>query len=141
MPNTMMTSRHAAAHPLAPRSRRAGGLSRQARHRLTVLSLMAPTLIGIGVFFIYPLLSAFYFSFTKFNFLNPPTWVGLKNYEAMLHDPNLNKAVVNTIWLVVVMVPAQVLFGMATAVLLVGVRRGGTWYRTIFYLPALVPPV
>jgi multiple sugar transport system permease protein len=102
---------------------------------------MAPTLIGIGVFFIYPLLSALYFSFTKFNFLNPPKWVGLKNYEAMLHDTNLNKAVVNTVWLVVVMVPAQVLFGMLTAVLLVGVRRMGSLYRTIFYLPALVPPV
>ncbi len=137
-----ITSRHASnARPAVVRDRRASGLSRRTRHRLTVLSLMAPTLIGIGAFFVYPLISALYFSFTKFNLLNKPQWVGLKNYAAMFHDPNLNKAVVNTIWLVVVMVPAQVLFGMFTAVLLVGVRRMGTVYRTIFYLPALVPPV
>lgn len=138
-----ITSRHAAAggRPAIVRDRKASGLSRTARHRLTVFTLMLPTLIGIGAFFVYPLLSALYFSFTKFNLLNKPQWVGLKNYSSMLHDPNLLKAVQNTLWLVVVMVPAQVLFGLGTAVLLVGVRRFGWGYRTIFYLPALVPPV
>jgi multiple sugar transport system permease protein len=141
MANTI-TSRHAAATRSAiVRNRNAGGLSRGVRHNLTVLSLMLPTLIGIVAFFVYPLLSALYFSFTKFNLLNKPQWVGLKNYSTMLHDPNLVKAVENTLWLVVVMVPAQVLFGLGTAVLLVSIRRLSRLYRTIFYLPALVPPV
>jgi multiple sugar transport system permease protein len=134
-------SRHAATRPAIVRNRRKGGPGRRARHYVTVLSLMAPTLIGIGAFFIYPLISALYFSFTKFNLLNKPQFVGLKNYATMLHDPNLTKAVQNTLWLVVVMVPAQVLFGLGTAILLVGVRRFGGLYRTIFYLPTLVPPV
>jgi multiple sugar transport system permease protein len=102
---------------------------------------MAPTLIGIGVFFVYPLLSALYFSFTKFNLLTPPTWVGLKNYQDMLHDTNLVKAVENTLWLVAVMVPTQVLFGLGTGMLLAAIKRGSTVYRTIFFIPALVPPV
>jgi multiple sugar transport system permease protein len=138
-----ITSHHAAAGggPAIAREVRASGLSRRTRHRITVFTLMLPTLIGIGAFFVYPLLSALYFSFTKFNLLNKPQWAGLKNYETMLHDANLLKAVQNTLWLVIVMVPAQVLFGLATAVLLVGIRRFGWGYRTIFYLPALVPPV
>src|SRR5262249_2928345 len=103
MANTI-TSRHAAAtRPAIVLNRKAGGMSRRTRPNLTVLSLMAPTLIGIGAFFVYPLLSALYFSFTKFNLLNKPQWVGLKNYTTMLHDPNLVKAVENTLWLVVVM--------------------------------------
>jgi multiple sugar transport system permease protein len=122
-----------------PARRRTG--RRTLRRRLTILSFMAPTFVGIAVFFVYPLLSALYFSFTKFNLLTPPAWVGLKNYRDMLHDPNLVKAVENTLWLVAVMVPTQVLFGLGTGMLLAAIRRGGAIYRTIFFVPALVPPV
>lgn len=126
--------------PVVP-TRRPRTLSRRTRHGLTVLSLMAPALIGIAVFLVYPLLSALYFSFTRFNLLSPPVWVGLRNYGAMLHDANLLKAVENTLWLVAVMVPAQVLFGLGTGLLVASIRRGTSFYRTVFYLPALVPPV
>jgi len=96
---------------------------------------------GILIFFVYPLISAVYFSFTKFDLLTPPEWVGLKNYQGMLHDTNLIKSAKNSLWLVLVMVPAQVLFGLGTGVLLVAMKRSTTLYRTLFYLPALVPPV
>jgi multiple sugar transport system permease protein len=139
MTSTLSTPR-AAGQPtaLTPRTRT---LSRRTRHHLTVLSFMAPALVGIAVFLVYPLLTALYFSFTKFNLLTPPVWVGLRNYADMLHDPNLLKSVENTLWLVAVMVPAQVLFGLGTGLLVASVRRGTSFYRTVFYLPALVPPV
>jgi len=111
------------------------------RHRLTVAGFMAPAAVGIGVFFVYPLLSAIYFSFTKFNLLSPPEWVGLSNYRFMAHDHNLILAVKNTLWLVAIMVPARILAALATGVLLSHVKRGAGLYRTLFYLPALVPPV
>jgi multiple sugar transport system permease protein len=109
--------------------------------RLTVLSFMAPALIGIFAFFVYPLATAVYFSLNKYNLLTPPEFVGLRNYQNMLHDDNLIKSAQNTIWLVLVMVPSQVLFGLATGMLLVSMRRSAAIYRAIFYLPALVPPV
>jgi len=139
---TTTTSHHAATRELAvqPR-RRPAAFSRRTRHGFTVLSFMAPALIGILAFLVYPLLSALYFSFTRFNLLTPPTWVGLRNYGAMLHDANLLKAVENTLWLVAIMVPAQVLFGLGAGMLVASVRRGTSFYRTVFYLPALVPPV
>jgi multiple sugar transport system permease protein len=102
---------------------------------------MAPALIGIVVFFGYPLLAAVYFSLTKVSLLTPPQWIGLGNYRYMLHDPDLRQATENTLWLVVVMVPTQIVFGLLTGTLLTTMRRASPVYRTLFYLPALVPPV
>lgn len=123
---------------VAVRSRRP---RRRLRYRLTVASFMAPAMLGIAVFLIYPLLSALYFSFTKFNLLSPPVWVGLDNYRFMAEDQNLLIAAKNTAWFVVVLVPARILVSLSTGVLLSHIKRGGSFYRTVFYLPALVPPV
>jgi multiple sugar transport system permease protein len=111
------------------------------RHGLTVASFMAPAGIGIAVFFVYPLLSAVYFSFTKFDLLTPPEWVGLRNYRHVFEDPYLHKAAWNTLWLVLVLVPARMLGGLGSALLLTSLRRAKGLFRTIFYLPALAPPV
>jgi multiple sugar transport system permease protein len=93
------------------------------------------------VFLLYPLISAVYFSFTKFDLLSVPRWVGLDNYRQVLHDTTLRKAAINTLWLVVVMVPARIAAAIGTGMLLTRIKRGGGFYRTIFYLPALAPPV
>jgi len=115
---------------------------RRWRHRLTVLSFMAPALIGIAVFFIYPLFAAIYFSFTKFDLLTTPEWVGTRNYVYLFtHDPVAWQAARNTLWFVVVLVPARMIAALLTAMLLTSLKRGGGFFRTIFYLPALAPPV
>jgi multiple sugar transport system permease protein len=111
------------------------------RHTLTVASFMAPATVGIVVFFVYPLLSAVYFSFTKFDLLTTPEWVGLRNYRHMFDDAFLATAVRNTLWFVVFMVPVRMLGGLGSALLLTKLRRASGWYRTIFYLPSLAPPV
>jgi multiple sugar transport system permease protein len=106
-----------------------------------VLSFIAPVLAGICVFLIYPLVSAVYFSFTQFGILGVPEWVGLRNYRHMLVDVNVAHAVKNTLWLVAIMVPARILMALGTGLLLRHLRRGSGVFRTIFYLPALIPPV
>ena len=103
---------------------------------------MAPALIGIAVFFIYPLLSAIYFSFTKFDLLTTPQWVGLRNYVYLFaHDALAWQAAKNTLWFVAILVPARMIAALLTSMLLVSLKRGGGFFRTIFYLPALAPPV
>ena len=57
---------------------------------------VAPWIIGIIVFFLIPTLSSFYFSFTKYNIINPPEFIGLKNYIKALTDPDLLVAYRNT---------------------------------------------
>jgi multiple sugar transport system permease protein len=136
-PSTIPVSVPEAA-PVADRSRRR---SRRLRHRLTVASFMAPATIGIAIFFLYPLVSAVYFSFTKFNLLSPPRWVGLENYRFMVEDANLLAAVKNTLWFIVVLVPARIVGALITGTLLANLKRASSLYRTIFYLPSLVPPV
>jgi len=111
------------------------------RRRLTVLAFIGPALAGLVVFFVYPLLAAVYFSLHRVDLINPPEWVGLANWRFLFHDLNVRHAAGNTLWFVVVMVPARIVGAIATAMLLNRVKRGRTAYRTLFYLPALAPPV
>jgi multiple sugar transport system permease protein len=122
-------------------SRRKAPFGHRLRENLTVLSFIAPLLIGITVFFVYPLLSAIYFSFTKFDLLSTPEWVGFRNYRKLLDDPFLIQSAKNTLWMVVVFVPARIIGAIGTGMLLTQLRRGASVFRTIFYLPALAPPV
>jgi multiple sugar transport system permease protein len=116
--------------------------TRRRRHRLTVLAFLAPWLLGVAIFFVYPLLDTLYLSFTRYDLLSPPKWTGLTNYQYMLtKDPQVVQAAVNTLWLVVILVPARMLFGLATASVLTRLKSGAGVFRTLFYLPALVPPV
>ena len=111
------------------------------RKNATTLSFLAPALIGIAVFFLYPLVSAVYFSFTKFDLLSVPQWVGLDNYKRMASDPFLLQSVRNTLWMVVVFVPARIIASIGLSMLLTQLKRGAGFFRTIFYVPSLVSPV
>jgi multiple sugar transport system permease protein len=111
------------------------------RRGATTFSFVAPALLGIAIFFVYPLISAIYFSFTRFDLLSVPQWVGLENYRRMAGDPFLLQAVRNTLWMVVVFVPVRIIGAIGLSMLLVQLKRGAGFFRTIFYLPALVPPV
>jgi len=103
---------------------------------------MSPWIVGFLAFILYPMMATLYFSFTRYNLLQPPRWVGLLNYRHMFtSDPNFWLSVRNTLWIVVFGIPAQVAFAIATAVVLIRVRRGAGAYRTIFFLPTMVPAV
>src|SRR5207244_801373 len=68
--------------------------------------------------------------------------IGLANYRYLLHvDPQVWTAVKNTLWFIAVAVPLQVVFAFGIALMLARARRGVGVFRTIFYLPALAPPV
>ena len=121
---------------------------RRARRRATwkrrrlILLFMSPWLVGFSVFFAYPLVMSAYLSFNHYDLLSPPHWIGLANYRYLFTvDPQVWTAVKNTLWLIAVMVPLQVLFAFGIASLLARVRSGAGFFRTIFYLPALAPPV
>jgi multiple sugar transport system permease protein len=126
---------------MAVESVRRGEGAGRVRRGLATLSFLAPALIGIAVFFLYPLVSAVYFSFTKFDLLSVPQWVGLDNYKRMGEDPFLLQSVRNTLWMVVVFVPVRIVSAIGLSMLLTHLKRGAGFFRTIFYLPALAPPV
>jgi multiple sugar transport system permease protein len=112
------------------------------RRRLTVLAFLSPWLVGFSVFFGYPLVMSVYLSFTHYDLLSPPRWIGLANYRYMFGtDEQVWSAIKNTLWIIAVGVPLQALFAFSVALLLTRARRGAGAFRTVYYLPALVPPV
>lgn len=115
---------------------------RTMRNRKLILGLLSPWLIGVAVFFLYPLGATVYYSFTSFDMLTPARWVGLRNYSYMLHgDPYLWQALRNTAWVMAILVPCQLLFALGSALVLTRIKRGAGLFRTLFYLPSLAPPV
>jgi multiple sugar transport system permease protein len=112
------------------------------RRRRLVLLLMSPWLVGFSVFFGYPLVMSAYLSLNHYDLLSSPRWVGLANYRYLFSvDPQTWTAVKNTLWLIGVLVPLQVLSAFGLALMLARARTGVGIFRTIFYLPALAPPV
>lgn len=101
-----------------------------------------PWVIGIIVFRAYPIIASFFFSFTKYNILKPPVWIGVSNYVTLFtKEPLLETTVINTLYYALISVPLGLLLALGVAMLMNQNLRGIGFYRTIYYLPSLVPPV
>src|SRR5215217_3602384 len=125
-----------------PLTKRPGRRRAQWRRRLTVLAFMSPWIVGFTVFFGYPLVSTVYLSFTHYDLLEPSRWIGTANYRYLFtQDKQIGPAVRNTLWLVAFAVPLKVMFAFGVALVLTRAKQGAGVFRTIFYLPALAPPV
>ncbi len=117
-------------------------LTPKARRTLTGYLFISPWLFSLIVFTAYPVLASFYYSFTDYNLLSSPRWTGLDNYESLLYeDPLFWKSVTNTIFYAFISVPLVLLVALGLAIALNQNRRGIGIYRTIYYLPALMPIV
>lgn len=102
---------------------------------------ISPWIIGFLAFSLYPFLASLFYSFTNYDILNPPKWIGLANYVGLVHDPLFWTALYNTIYYTIVTVPLSTVIAIALAMLLNMNVKGLPLYRTIFYLPAVVPAV
>ncbi len=119
------------------------GLSRQEwRNQRNGLLFVAPWLIGFLAFTFVPMASSLYFSFTSYNGLTAAHWVGLQNYGHILTtDPYIGTAVVNTLYLTALGVPLGTIAALGLALLLNQGVRGIGLYRTMYYLPSILPIV
>src|SRR5262249_35711518 len=112
------------------------------RRRRVVVLCMSPWLVGFAVFFGHPLVFSAHLSFPHYDLLPPPRWIGLANYRYLFEqDQQIRPAVENTLWMIGVAVPLNVLFAFGVALMLARARSGKGVFRTVFYLPALAPPV
>ena len=101
----------------------------------------SPWIIGFIVFFALPLVASIYFSFTSYSILKPGEFVGVENYKNLFQDDLFWKSIYNTIYFTVFYVPLSIIFGVALAMMLNMKVKGMAFYRTIFFLPTLVPHV
>ncbi len=104
-----------------------------------MLAFISPWILGFLGFFVYPLLLSLYYSFTEYNLLQPPKFVGLTNYVNLTEDSHYLNAVGNTLYFVVFSVPLGVLTAFIIAFLLNQQLRLRVLLRMIFYIPIVVP--
>lgn len=103
---------------------------------------IAPWLLSFLMFDALPILSGFYHSFTNWNAIGEADFVGWANYgEALTRDPLFWKSVWNTLYFIGASVPLGILVAFLLALMLNAKIRGQGTYRTIFYLPSVVPTV
>ena len=116
------------------------GLStrREARAGLVFAS---PWFLGFAVFLAYPLVASIYFSFCDYSVLKPPVWVGLDNYSALMSDDLFWTTIKNTAVYAALSLPLGLLSALILAMLLNAKVPGQALYRTLFFLPSLVPQV
>jgi multiple sugar transport system permease protein len=105
------------------------------------LLFCSPWLVGLALFMLYPLGAAFYYSLTDYSVLLPPVFIGLDNYGDLFGDPLFWKSLYNTVYFAAGSVGLGVLVSLALALLLNNRVRGIAVYRTIFFLPSLIPVV
>ena len=119
-------------------------MSRQERRRLGMGLLFAsPWIVGFLAFTVYPVILSFYYSLNVYTtFGQPMQWVGLANYvELLTQDDLFWVSLYNTLYMVVVGIPFHIILAILLAMLLNMNLRGVSIYRTIFYLPTIVPIV
>ncbi len=120
------------------------GLSRQELRRLRVGLLFAlPWIIGFLSFTVYPIIASFYYSLNVYTtFGQPLQWVGLSNYVKLLGQDDLFWiSLYNTIYMVVFGVSFHIVLAIVLGLLLNQNLRGVSIYRTVYYLPTIVPIV
>lgn len=121
---------------------RAAGQRRGRRREMrAALLFISPWIIGFVVFTAWPVVNSAYLSFTDYDVINDPTFIGLDNYRQMLEDPKIRTSLWNTFYYTVIQVPLYVLVSLSLAMLLNKAGRSAGFFRTTFYLPNMTPPV
>lgn len=116
-------------------------VTRRAQARLGIL-LTIPVLALVVVFFVFPMISALYFSVVDFDGIDPsPEFVGLANFIEMFTDPETWHALSNNVIWIIVGTAAPMIIGLLIAVLVWTTRRGAGIYRLAFFLPFVLPGV
>ncbi|ARU52134.1 multiple sugar transport system permease protein [Cellulosimicrobium cellulans] len=99
---------------------------------------LAPWFVGLALITAGPMVASLYLSFTDYNLLQAPSWIGWDNYERMFADPRLLNSLQVTFTYVFVSVPLQLAAALGLALLLDKGLRGLAVYRSIYYLPSLL---
>jgi multiple sugar transport system permease protein len=133
----------------SPNGKRDRGVNRKftkrtRRNLITGLLFIAPWIVGFLAFTAYPMVSSLIISFYDYRLLQGfagSEFVGLDNYVKLFSDSDYRVSLVNTLYMVVLSVPLGLLCSFLCAVILNFKIRGQGIFRTIYYLPSIVPAV
>lgn len=104
-------------------------------------AFILPAVLGLLIFKLGPVLASLGLSFTKYEIISAPSWIGLANYTKLVNDDLWLKSVWVTLKYVGLFVPSALVTAYAIAMLMSRDLRGINFYRTVWYLPSVVPAV
>jgi len=96
---------------------------------------LLPNLVSIGLFTLIPVVAGFFLSFTNWDMLSDPQWVGLENYQDILKDRQFWNALRNTVIYTLIVIPGGLAVSMLLALALNSKIKGTAIYQAIFFLP------
>lgn len=116
-------------------------LQRKYKDWLWAALFIAPTVIGLYVFYLYPMVSSIFISLTKWNHLTQPEFIGFANYQRLFSDPTIWLEFKNSIFFVLVAVPITIGCSLVLAIALNRKSLITGFSRTVFFLPYVILPV
>jgi multiple sugar transport system permease protein len=121
------------------------GSTMMRRHTINGLLFTSPAIVGLLLLTLYPLAASLYYSFCSYSALKPPEWVGIGNYRLIWRDIThhglLYESIWNTVYYSAFAVPLGIVTAFLLALLLNQKVRGQAFFRTLFYVPSIVPVV
>lgn len=105
------------------------------------IAFIAPNLLGFLVFFLGPMLYGLYISFTDWDLLNDPKWVGLTNYNTLIHDDLMWKSLKNTLIYCLVTIPGGMVVALSLAMAVKQAARLAVLYRSLMFLPVVTSTI
>lgn len=115
---------------------------RRMRREWSAYVFLMPGFIIFSVFTVFGVVFSLIISFHQWDLLTPvEPYVGTRNYQQLVHDPNFRQSVVNTVYYVFASIPLTLAAGLGAALLLNQRIRGRAFFRAVFYLPVITPLV
>ena len=106
------------------------------RFSLTPYLFLTPALLVIAVFVLYPMVAVFFYSFTSYNIVTPPKWVGLKNFQDLIVDSTFRLALRNSLVYLIV-TPVLIVLSIILAIIVNRKLPGINLFRGLYYIPAI----
>ena len=111
------------------------------RRTLTGYLFIMPFILGFILWFLIPALTAVWLSFQNWNLISPPEYIGFKNFARLADDKLFWQSLKVTVNYTLVSVPLSLVLGFLLALLMNTKVRGIAFFRTVYYLPSIVPAV
>lgn len=111
------------------------------QRRSTPYLFLLPALVVLGFTVFYPALQAFYLSFTSYDLIGEPQWIGWKNFQRLSRDPVFWQTLRNTLLYLVCVVPILAIAPLGLAILVNQKIRGIRWFRVAYYTPVIISMV
>lgn len=111
------------------------------RSALLGYGLLAPSLFGVVCFLLLPMLVVVWLSMHRWDLLGPIRYVGLDNWHSVLTDPGFGNSLLVTLLFIAIVVPAQILLGLAAAAMLARELPGTGIFRALYVIPWICSPL